>query len=1006
MNLKTFFQKNWVHFVVVILFLIVAGAYFSPQFDDFALKQDDIEKYTGMSNEVKYHREVEGNEPLWTNSMFGGMPTTQISVHYGGSIILSARKLWNNTFPAPAGTFLIHLLSFYIMAMLMRIKPVIATVGAFAFAFASYELIIMAAGHNTKAIAVGFLPLVLGGFVYAYRTNWKWGAILSAVFLSFQLSANHMQVTYYMMFLLGALGIYFLVEAIRKKEIKMFGIKTGALAAGYLLAMMINYGNISLTNQYVKHTIRGNNDLSINADGTEKTGAKEGLDIDYITQYSYGKGESMTLLSPYVRGSHSGSYMNSDFVDMVEDMDELEGRESDLAKEVSMYWGDQPFTSGPVYLGIVVVFLAFMGMFFIKDRSKWFYLAIALLCLLFSWGSNAMGATEFFVNNLPMYNKFRTVTIALVMLELIIPVLGIILLQKLYESREEIKEKKKLFYIGAGIFFVILLGMKFSTPNRYAPKAETEQQQMDSYVGSQLQRWQAYERQQPGFIQNNIGVNPQDQQAVIAAAEAQGEEAFSGMRKIRKEMYAKSTTRSLLLGMAAIGLLALFFFTNLNGLIIAGALGVLVLIDMVPVARNYLGEGEDFQGNSRNWILKEEKDYPYMARAADERIMSNELATNPSLANAVAKGEKLGINKADELEYGGATKRRVIDSYRFRALSAATHYRVFDVTDGWNGTHASYFHKALSGYHAAKLRRIQNAFEFHIVNSNNEFFNMMNVKYFIQGEAAEQVRQNPGALGVGWAVKEVKVAANPDEEIRSLGKTYEIKNRGAGRLLINGEPVQSTKIYGTENLAYLPSQGDTIKFRIENNIAKGQTSIFVQDKKQGRTDFVPQFSLDNDTLNSFIELADVKCVDDFIAADKAIVSKEVAKKLSAKKYSGEAEVKLSKYAANKVSFDVEAKGKQLIVFSEIYYPEGWIARVDGKEVDIHRVNYLLRGLEVDGGKHKVEFEYKPAAFETSNTLALIGSILLVLLVIGYPAYEYLQKRKQKVAVATKESDKK
>ncbi|PWL24698.1 MAG: hypothetical protein DCO96_12915 [Fluviicola sp. XM-24bin1] len=997
MNIKTFFQKNWIHFAIIGLFLIIAAVYFSPQMDDQSLRQHDIEQFHGMVQEVKYHREVEGNEPLWTNSMFGGMPATQIHVEHEGNIANEIRRVVFRLFPAPAGTFILHLICFYVMAIMLRIKPVIATVGAFAFAFASYEMVIMAAGHNTKAMAVAFLPLVLGGFIYSYRRNWKWGALLSALFLALQLSANHVQVTYYMMFLLGALGIYFLVEAIRKKEIKPFLITSVSLVAAYLLALVINVGNLSMTNSYAKHTIRGDNDLTVRADGTENVDEKEGLSLDYITQYSYGRGESMTLLSPYVRGSHSGSIANSDFLEMAEQMvedEELESRNLDLAKEVSMYWGDQPSTAGPVYVGIVVFFLAFLGLFFIKDHTKWIYLGIALLCLIFSWGSNAMGATEFFVEYLPLYKKFRTVTIALVIIQLIIPFLGILLLQKFYENREELKEKKNLFYIASGIFFVLLLGMKFGGPDRFAPSAKVEDQQMDSYTSRKVQQWEFYERQQPGFIQNQIGVDPNNQEAVIGAADAQAAEAFGAMRKIREQMYSSSTSRTLLFGLLSIGLVALFFFTSMNGMIIAGAIGVVVLLDLVPVDRHYLGEGEDLDGNSRNWILKEEKDWPLTPQASDEALMAQEIQTNPSLQAAVDKGEKLGIARAEREEVEGATKRRIIDSYRFRALSAATHYRVFDYQDGWNGTRAAYYHKALSGYHAAKLRRIQNAFEFHIMNSNNEFFNMMNVKYFIQGGQAQDLRANPGALGVGWAIKDVKAVDTPDDEIRALGKTFEIKLRGPGRLLVNGNPVKSQVVYGTENLVYLVSPGDSIPFRIQNNIEKGMTSVFVQDKGQGRTGFVPEITLEADTLNSFIQLASITCTDDFKAKEKVIVSKDIAKDL-AKSYSGEAEVTLDKYAANKMEYSVNAKGKQFIVFSEIYYPDGWTATIDGKEVDIHRVNYLLRGLEVSGGKHKVVFEYAPAEFKRSNTIAFIGSTLLVLLFLGFAGWNFMQQRKNK-----------
>lgn len=990
MNLKNFFQKNWIHFAAVAVFIIVAAAYFSPQFGDYSLKQDDVEKFKGMSNEIEYYRAVNDKEPLWTNGMFGGMPTTQISTLHEGSIIRSITKGFMSLFPSPAGILILHLISFYILALFLRIKPIIGIVGAFAFAFASYEIVILHAGHNSKAMAVAFLPAVLGAFIYAYRQNWKWGAAFSALFLAFELSANHLQVTYYLAYLLFAIGVYFGVQAIREKKIKSFAITSAAVLGGYVIAMLMNYGSLTMTNSYVKYTMRGDNDLTINADGTPLKSGQDGLPVDYITQWSYGKSESLTLLSPYVKGSHSASIDGSSFQEMGEDMvdnDEIDGMEYNLASNgISMYWGNQPGTSGPVYLGVVVVFLAFLSLFFVKDRIKWVYLGISLLMLLFSWGSNAMGMTEFFVKYFPMYNKFRTVTIALVLLELLVPLMAILVLQKLYEAREELKEQKKLFFIASGIFVVFLIGMKLMSPDRFAPEAKIETQAYDNYVNGTMQQLMYAERQQPGYIQNNLRIDPRDQASLKAFAEQQAETAFTGMRKFRKALYQKSTSRSLLIGIVAIGLVALLFFTNLNAMAVVGGLAALVLIDLIPVDRNYLSDAENESGDLKHWMAKDAKLYPVQANNTDEQIMEMELKENPQLQKAVDKGERLGKQEADELGITGDIKRRVVDSYRFQALSAATNYRVFSYNDGWNGTHAAYFHKSLGGYSAVKLRRIQNAFEFHIANSNNEFLNMMNVKYFIQGS---DVRLNPTANGNAWAVKEVKVLENPDDEIRALGKKFEVKQLGDGQLLVNKEIVKSKVVYGTEKMVFVTKAGDSIPVPVSNGIDKGMTAYFVMDV-QGNTNLVPEMTIKADTVNSFIQIAAITCTDDFDSKTTAVMVSKQAEKLTSKKYSGEADVKLSEYAPNKLTYDVNAKGKQLIVFSEIYYPEGWTATIDGKEVDILRVDYLLRGLEVAGGKHKVEFTYDVARYHTGNTLAMVSSVLMVIL-FGGMLFLYFKK---------------
>ena len=215
--------------------------YFSPQFEGYGLKQHDIEQFKGMSNEIVHFREETGKEPLWTNSMFAGMPATQISVVYGGNIFRPVVGAIKTVVPGPAGTFMLHLLCFYIFALFLRLKPVIGLIGAIAFAFASYEIVILQAGHNSKAMAVAFLPAVLGAFIYAFQKNWKWGAVLSAVFMGFELSQNHYQVTYYMIILLVGLGIYFAIDAFKKKKLKHFGFATGGVFVGYLIALLINY---------------------------------------------------------------------------------------------------------------------------------------------------------------------------------------------------------------------------------------------------------------------------------------------------------------------------------------------------------------------------------------------------------------------------------------------------------------------------------------------------------------------------------------------------------------------------------------------------------------------------------------------------------------------------------------------------------------------------------------------------------------------------------------------
>lgn len=301
--MNQFLKNNWPHFAVLAAFVVLMFAYFSPEFDGHNIKQHDVQQFKGMAQEtIAFRERTGGEEPLWTNSMFGGMPTTQISILYTGNIFQRSLIGLQNTIGVPSAIFLMHLIGFYILAMCLGLRPIVGFIGAVAFGLASYEIVILQAGHNSKAMTVALMAPVLGAFIMAYRTNWKWGALLSGLFMSFQLASNHLQVTYYFAFLLFGLGVYELIRAVRASELKRFAITSASVLAAYLLAVGINYGNISLTNEYAKHTIRGGNDVTIQSDGQEAVKNTSGLDKDYITNWSYGIGESFTLVSPYVRG--------------------------------------------------------------------------------------------------------------------------------------------------------------------------------------------------------------------------------------------------------------------------------------------------------------------------------------------------------------------------------------------------------------------------------------------------------------------------------------------------------------------------------------------------------------------------------------------------------------------------------------------------------------------------------------------------------------------------------
>ena len=1008
MKLNQFFKKNWKHLVAILAMIIVTSAYFSMQFKGYGLKQHDIAQYKGMSNEINNYREQTGKETLWTNSMFGGMPSAQISYVYDGNYVKAITNGFFKIFEVPAGAALLSMFGFYILMMCLGINPWVGLLGSIAYGFASYDIIILQAGHNTKAIAAAFMAPTLGAFIMAYKRNLIWGIILSAVFMAFQLAANHFQITYYFAFLLLAVGIVFFIEAIKNKTYKNFFIATGGVLAAYILALVINIGNITITNDYAKHSTRGGNDLSLNPDGSSnKSTATEGLDREYVTQWSYGIGETFTLISPYVKGGGSVALGDSPFVENAESSD-LSTDQIRGAMNYPVYWGDQPMTSGPVYIGIIVFLMALLGMFFLKTPLKWAYLAVTILTLMLSWGKNLMGVTDFFLDYIPGYNKFRAVTIILMVTGLIFPIVGAMLLDKFVKERETIKEKKKLFLAVSGGLLVFLLLLKFVGLNdNYS--SESDKRQMDGIaqqtinIKQQIRNQVLAENPETLKAQYNLDVNNTAQMDEFVNQQAKQyipNIDMESIQTIRKSIYQSSMNRSILFLLFGAGLLSLLFYTEIKSEFIVIGLIAVVAIDMISVSTNYLGNqlvDENRPDSYKYWEKKANTLYPITASKADEEIMQRELAANPSLVPFIEAGKKRATEKADELGIFEAKDiRRIEDSYRFYELNMHTNYRVFDLSGGFNSANSSYFHKALGGYHGAKLRNIQNLFDFHLSKSNNKVYDMLNVKYFIQQdqEGKTNVQQNPSALGNAWLVREIKTFATPDEEIKALGSLFEFQDKGLGTLLVNGQPTKTAVVSGSESLSYVLN-GDTLNVPISNGLKEGMEAVMVMDIN-GKTDYILKDMLQMDTAKSFLQLVDLKVVSEFNPRQMAVMLESESKKLSSKTYTGDGSVTMKEYLPNKITYEAQTTGKQFVVFSEVYYADGWKAFVDGKETPIVKTNYILRGIEVPGGNHKIELVYDLPSFHTSNTLARIGSILLILLVAGGIYLEYKRRKKQNI----------
>ncbi len=981
--MKKFFQTNYQHFIVLGLFMIIIYVYFSPQFSGMSVNQGDVTQYIGAANESYWFKDLTGQEQLWSNSMFGGMPTVQTTLIYPGNYIGRAIIDFINWFPAPGGMVLFHLIGFYILLLCFKVNKWLAFVGAIAFSFSTYEIIILAAGHNSKSLAVAFLPMVLGGFYMAYRTRFWLGLGLSGLFMTFELSSNHFQVTYYLVILLLFIGLFELIRSYNQKTLKRFFKTSIGLVFVYSLALAVNYGNISLTNEYAKKTIRGGNDLSKNAEGKKDVKQSDGgLDKDYITTWSYGIGESFTFLSPYVKGGASEAFGNSPFVEIAEKVAEDNSFKREELKRVMQYpsyWGEQPMTAGPFYMGVIMFFLAFVGMFYIKDVIKWPLFIVGVLAIILSWGKNYMGFTEFFIDYVPGYNKFRTVTIILVLIELIIPLIGILFLDLLIKNREQIKQNKnKVLYTSIGFFSFLLIVKLIGLNDGYVSQS-FDMKQLDRI---EQQITQQIVNTDPNTLKSQFNLdvnNPSQVNEFVDVQMSKYEDDLNRVKKVRKSVFHSSMNRSLIITAVGIVLLLAFLYTSMNSLVFVTAIGLVVAIDLFGVSLNYLSSDEKY------WVDKYEKKYPFYPSKTDFEILDNEVRLNPKLGELIVEAEKNKKKELKDLDFKSAVKKRIIEKERFAILNQNTNYRVFDLSGGFSSAKASYYHKSLGGYHGAKLRVIQNIFDFHIVNSNSEVFNLLNVKYFIQPSNEGMVlRTNYDANGPVWFVSEIQEYETRYDEIRALGKQFEIENIGDGKLIVNDNEVEKEITYGFENISYFVNQ-DTFRINLPNGVREGMKMYYVMDVN-GITNLVPEQTIELDTLSSFRILTSIKVIHEFDSKKTATITKENARSLKKNKFSKEGEIYIEKYSPMELIYKSTTDDVQFAVFSEIYYDKNWKAYIDNKEVEIYNVDYLLRGVEVPKGVHEIRFVYSSSAYETANIVSFV-LCTLVLLFLGFSLWK-------------------
>ena len=721
-------MKNWIsqpfipHLVAVVVFFLLTFFYLSPALQGNIIFGHDTLSYVASAKEAHTHNEQNDDQALWTNSMFGGMPTYQISMTQPQSILTYIDAVLR-VLPGPTYRLFLYLVGFYVLLLAFRVNPWLSIGGAIAFALGSYNLIIIIAGHNTKAVAIAYMAPIIGSVYLAFKEKRLVGVVLLTLFLGLSLFANHIQITYYTLFIVLCFGVSEFIFSIIEKKITPFFATVGMLFVGVIIAVGLNATRLLTTAEYADFTMRGaSNGLSLDAGQEQK-----GLSKDYITQWSYGIDETLTLFIPNFKGGASVGKLSEDShtavkfaelsgykplgreltqdeqnrIDRIQKRDPQSFAPKNLAElmymyELPLYWGTQPFTSGPVYIGAIVIFLFFAGLYLLPARDKWWMLAATLLGIMLAWGKNFMPLTDFFIDYVPMYNKFRTVSMTLTIPAITMTLLAMLTLKAFFNADIAVDKKRKALYIGAGITGGLALLIWLFPSLAGSGVSDQDINYTDNFA----------------FLQQTL---PQD----------------------RLQLVSNDAFRSLVFVVLAALVIWLALAGKIKNYIAYIAITVLFTADMLPIASRYLNE-KSFVPNT---------------------ITSSSFPKRPV--------DKLILEDKDP------------------------NYRVLDLTvDIFNSAVPSYYHKTIGGYHAAKMRRYQELIDIYIGKqiqdlsaafntaktendvqealSKQNVLNMLNMKYLVYHADAPPM-QNGYAAGNAWFVSNIVKVASANEEMLALG---------------------------------------------------------------------------------------------------------------------------------------------------------------------------------------------------------------------------------------------
>ena len=575
-----FFQKFYPHALAFLGFIFLALAYFSPVLEGKKLYQSDIIQYTAMAKEQNDFRATENAEPYWTNSAFGGMPTYQLGAKYPHNYIKKIDE-FIRFLPRPADYLFLYFASFYILLLVLKVDPLKAFFGALAFGFSTYLIVILGAGHNAKAHALGYIPLVIAGFLLVFRKRYIVGGLLTLFAFALELNANHFQMTYYFMFLLLFISVYYGYKLIKEKDFSSLYKVIATFTIAIILAIGANATGILATKEYTNFSTRGTGNLTFNPDGSKKEGTST-LDKDYITQYSYGIAESLNLIAPRLFGGSNVQPLSKDS-EMVAYLQTQPASETEMISEekakqyasegMPLYWGDQPGVSGPAYIGAVVFFLFVVALFHDKRKLKYVFLTGAIFSLVLSWGKNFSFITDLFIGFMPLYDKFRAVSSIQVVLELCVPALAILGLQSFMatnDNSKKIDSLKKATATVLGLLIVLFLGKS-----------------MFSFSGLG----------DAGIIQNY------------------GQQFLDAIKTDRKSLYSADLLRSFFFVLVAATTLWFFVKNKLSMTTAVVIIGFFMVSDLYFVDRDYV--------KNKDFVAASEVDSPYEETPVDQAILKD-----------------------------------------------------------------------------------------------------------------------------------------------------------------------------------------------------------------------------------------------------------------------------------------------------------------------------------------------------------------------------------------------